>query len=837
MHAATVEGWDTVTGNKNRLGMVCGAVAVLSLLGFVTYLVFGKKEVNEVYEYQPEDVVFEDESGHGYVSGVVTVWFTPSSGERERDAAVKTVDGEVVGRMDAYDQYQVRVDAETEDDLESICAILEREECVSFATLDRVTTSEAIPHLPNDPFNGDPVDYTNPYAIDGDYSRWPIYDVDAHLAWSFYDEGMLGNITLGVVDNGFDVSHKDFGGRVSYFSEADASYRNVANHGTHVAGIMAASMDNNEGIAGIDSTATVLCFDAARYVGSDSKEYFRDSDLLIGLYETVNAGAKVINFSVGCKGLASEREIADEGRMYSRAVGALLHHGHDFVVVQSAGNSGVEANNNLLFAAIDEDNCNEDYVAKQNILDRILIVASVERHYTSDDDYSLYYADYSNGGATANIAAPGTEVLSTIPDDGYEYLTGTSMSAPSVTGICGLVWSAAPKLTGADVSRIVRNNGGYNVITSSNFTESRSTTRIANANLAVMAALEETGKLSRHESEIRLCQAFLMELIDGSVDFYDGRYVIYDAFDLTSSQMLHSFAVGDMDRDGKLEVFVVSEQLGDEYGAGSGVFLYSVFHADHAGNFSRVVHTGALSKPDDVRFWHNQAIEIVQSTGAGYAQGGRSFMGSGELFYKQIGISDDTLLEFSPAADGESPLPDAEFSYYTSDIYAVMDMPQYVSRNDWNAAISQITKGGELGIKLQPFTEKNVRELTAKKVPVAKQESVDLPHLYETWINGGNPDLSAEENPFLGAWVSDGGTVPLVKVTILESGNAVVEHLDTGHLESSTWVASENPDYPSCEAILVDCPPDSFLLRWDLQEQQMFIHYYEAESRAVKVAE
>ena len=250
-----------------------------------------------------------------------------------------------------------------------------------------------------------------------------------------------------------------------------------------------------------------------------------------------------------------------------------------------------------------------------------------------------------------------------------------------------------------------------------------------------------------------------------------------------------------------------------------------------------VAQTGTLGKPADVRFWHNQAIEIVRPVEAGYTQAGRSFMGCGEFFYRQTGTSEGTLLEFYPATDAESTDSNTSFSYYTSDIYAVMDMPQYVSSNDWNAAISQITKGGELGIKLQPFTEKNVRELTAKKVPVAKQEIVDLPHLYETWINGGNPDLSAEENPFLGAWVSDGGAVPPVKITILDSGNAVVEYFKTGYLESTTWTASEISDYPSSEAILVNCPSDSFLLRWDYQKQQMFIHFYEAESRAVKVTE
>lgn len=333
---------------------------------------------------------------------------------------------------------------------------------------------------------------------------WWLRYIDADDAWeydNYYNSDFLTNMTLGIVDNGFS-RHIDLDGRISSFVTDEDSPNLALDHGTHVAGIMAAIADNGEGLAGtLHNNSNLVVADIFPGSGGVSS-----SAILSGLVNTVEAGAKVVNFSLGSSNSVAEgstsrnprgdRRVSDA----SRQIGILLEDGFDFIVVQSAGNGdenyhGVNYWNNGTFCAINQDNCYEtndptveNPVNKNDIIGRIIIVANLQSDGTLNE---------SSNGITSNdsgdlniVAAPGTNIYSTIHTQEYASWDGTSMAAPIVSSVCGLVWSVNRLLKGNTVVEMVMNNTVGTAQTSSGTTHTSGGMGIVNALDAVEATIE-----------------------------------------------------------------------------------------------------------------------------------------------------------------------------------------------------------------------------------------------------------------------------------------------------------------------------------------------------------
>ncbi|GAA0471505.1 hypothetical protein GCM10008985_30470 [Halococcus dombrowskii] len=227
--------------------------------------------------------------------------------------------------------------------------------------------------------------------------------VNAPAAW----ETTFGesDVTVAVVDQGIKYDHPDLETNVAdgyghdFVDNDDDPYPDTLSdeqHGTHVAGIVASGTDNNTGIAGI-SNATLL---SVRTL--DKSETGSTADIADGIQWAADNGADIINLSLG----GGFTETLQKAVSYAHEKGALL--------VAAAGNDGGPVN---YPAAYDE----------------CLAVSAL------DPDDSL--ASYSSKGPEIELAAPGTNLLSTWTDDGYETLSGTSMAAPVVSGIAALTLS------------------------------------------------------------------------------------------------------------------------------------------------------------------------------------------------------------------------------------------------------------------------------------------------------------------------------------------------------------------------------------------------------------
>ncbi|ELY45995.1 S8 family peptidase [Natronorubrum tibetense] len=179
-------------------------------------------------------------------------------------------------------------------------------------------------------------------------------------------------------------------------------------HGTHVGGIAGGGTNNGTGHAGI-SNCSLLSARALNRQGRGSL-----SDIADAVQWSVDAGADVINLSLGSS--------SDYRTLRSACRYAV---DNDVLVVAAAGNSGSYG------------------VAYPAAYDDVVAVSALTA--------SNSLASFSNRGSQIDLAAPGTRLISAVPWDSYTRMSGTSMAAPVVAGVAGLVLSAYPGLSGGEV--------------------------------------------------------------------------------------------------------------------------------------------------------------------------------------------------------------------------------------------------------------------------------------------------------------------------------------------------------------------------------------------------
>lgn len=420
--------------------------------------------------YSPEkNSVSVLKDGSAYVNDCISVYFADDASESEKIELVDSLNGEILGKFDLLGLYQIGVKKSSFLSLSKLCEDLMQNEAVEFATVSMAEdcSEQAIPDDPWESFWS----WEGP-MMNGD-SRWWAKAVEADKAWDY--NPYFNKIKVGVVDTGFDTEHEDLIGRISFPTDGMKRQNIPSYHGTHVAGIIGATPNNGKGITGLVWNCDMVCVDWEPQKDSEQK-WNTQERILAGLVYAVTAGAKVVNFSLGssgniANGTTERYQIAKdtEAKLSSYVMAKLLEKGYDFLAVQSAGNGitlkneefyAVDASNNGTFCCVTPQNAVNfvDGVTAQDICDRIVVVGAALH-----DNFDFYeMAKFSNGGEQVSVYAPGVDIYSTYTYDDdlsihnkYQYLNGTSMAAPIVTGIASMVWSTNPDLTGAQVKKII----------------------------------------------------------------------------------------------------------------------------------------------------------------------------------------------------------------------------------------------------------------------------------------------------------------------------------------------------------------------------------------------
>jgi len=201
-------------------------------------------------------------------------------------------------------------------------------------------------------------------------------------------------------------------------------------HGTHVAGIIGASRENQVGINGVANHVEIMTIRAV----PDGDEH--DKDIANAIRYAVDNGALVVNMSFG-KSFSPEKKWVDEAVQYAASKGVLLVH--------AAGN---DAKN------IDT----EDNFPSRNFGNDTLKVFSnwinVGASGATESDLAASFSNY--GKREVNVFAPGVKIYSSIPGGNtYGEKDGTSMASPVVAGLAALILSYYPDLSAEQVKDII----------------------------------------------------------------------------------------------------------------------------------------------------------------------------------------------------------------------------------------------------------------------------------------------------------------------------------------------------------------------------------------------
>jgi subtilisin family serine protease len=201
-----------------------------------------------------------------------------------------------------------------------------------------------------------------------------------------------------------------------------------SNHGTHVAGIIAADRNNNLGIKGIADNVKIM---VVRAVPNGDE---RDKDVANAIIYAVDNGAKIINMSFG-KSFSPQKEAVDKAVRYAEQKGVLLVH--------AAGNDSEDIDVNKNYPS-------KFYLDGKEAKNWIEVGASSAG---SDEDLVGSFSNY--GRKMVSLFAPGVEIYSTVPDNKYKNNDGTSMASPATAGVAALLMSYFPELTALQVKDIL----------------------------------------------------------------------------------------------------------------------------------------------------------------------------------------------------------------------------------------------------------------------------------------------------------------------------------------------------------------------------------------------
>lgn len=211
-----------------------------------------------------------------------------------------------------------------------------------------------------------------------------------------------------------------------------------ANHGTHVAGTIAAVRNNDIGIDGIADNVKIM---SVRVI-PDGDE--RDKDVANGIRYAVDNGASIINMSFG-KGQSWDKKLVDEAVKYAKK--------HDVLIVHAAGNDGQENSNSNNYPNdhFEDKGC---FLFPNKYAKNWIEVGALS--YQTDSNAVASFSNYSK--EEVDVFAPGELIYATTPDDNYEFLNGTSMAAPVVSGIAAILRSHFPALNAEQVKEVIENS-------------------------------------------------------------------------------------------------------------------------------------------------------------------------------------------------------------------------------------------------------------------------------------------------------------------------------------------------------------------------------------------
>lgn len=245
----------------------------------------------------------------------------------------------------------------------------------------------------------------------------PLADISISEAWSF---ATGRDVKIAIIDFGVDVNHQDLKDNIlmsfDFHTNSSPSIDyHEKGHGTHCAGVAAASRNNGLNIAGVAPDAKIL---AAGVNNSGANPLEQLSNAINWSWQN---GADILSCSWNC----NPDTIREDAIDYAMSNG---RNGKGSLIIKSAGNERV-----ITYPGTYRND--------------IIVVGAI------DDAGNLY--SMSGRGPELDICAPGVNILSTNPGNQTRVLTGTSMACPHISGVVALMLERNPNLTINQVQQIL----------------------------------------------------------------------------------------------------------------------------------------------------------------------------------------------------------------------------------------------------------------------------------------------------------------------------------------------------------------------------------------------
>lgn len=375
--------------------------------------------------------------GHAYVADQVLMGLKAGETMTSLFSILDELDAQVLHSFQGGNHYLIKFKSKNVDSVEKVMTALRLYGQISYVEPNFIRLSS---YIPNDSRFHEQWALHNEGRSGGRIDA----DIDAVEAWDL----TLGepHVIVAVIDSGIDSNHPDLVASIYHNPSEqrngrdddsnglvdDVSGWNFAasgngnndttdtsdSHGTHVSGTIAARGDNNQGVVGVCPNARIL---PVKVLDEDGGYV---SDFVKGIDYAVQMGAAVINISLGGSGYSqSEQNVFNR----TEAAGVL--------VVVASGNDGINLD------------ISPDYPTSYPNANIISVLAT--NRLDQFEDYSNY------GASSVDLAAPGSEILSTYAGNKYRYFDGTSMSAPHVAGVAALIKSVSPGWTAIQVKEAI----------------------------------------------------------------------------------------------------------------------------------------------------------------------------------------------------------------------------------------------------------------------------------------------------------------------------------------------------------------------------------------------
>ncbi len=524
---------------SNRIKIAIGSVLLAAIAAFIVFAAANSKEKNEIGEinYEPtsEDHIAVSEDGITmYADNELLVVADKDVSKKKIEKLAKKYDAEIVGCIEQTGDYQWKFkNAKTEKALETIIETISSEKTIVSSSFNYI--GEFVEADVQEQKVGEK------WAISKNNIKWGVEKTDTELAWELMNniKKEIAPVNVGLIDVGFDEAHEDLS-----FAENGVFYNNEnqngltkedadkisRDHGTHVAGIMAANGTNDKGICGVYPYSSKKLYAVALDKKYDENSNYHSSIMFqkIAFSELILRNVRVINESLGFNFYEDpkyknensidynevkeyfektdfsgyEKEAAVLGDFLDR----LIKEGYDFVIVSAAGNDSdddvghFESKYSSWVNMIEKD----DY---PDVYNRIIVVGNVNKFD--------HIASSSNAGERVDIFAPGENIYSTLPGNSYGKKSGTSMAAPHVAGICADMWSICSTMNGNEIKDELINSYDPDVVVYTS--DSGNKKYLVNAAIAVLAAKARSTDVAPENEDMGMVLGFVKTINQNGV--------------------------------------------------------------------------------------------------------------------------------------------------------------------------------------------------------------------------------------------------------------------------------------------------------------------------------